>query len=248
MVMEQRRKKMAGSRGSNKRAGNGASMPLVSRRAIKAVALPDTKPLSAKTSGATTAARVATAPADVPSSKAARIPDSRNWDQRLGFLVHDVSRLRRTVFDSFVRPLGVTRSQWWVLAHLGRHDGMIQTDLAKVLDLGKASLGSLVDRLEASELVLRRPDEIDRRAKRIYLSAKGNALIARLRAPSHELSERMLEGMSPERRNLLVELLMQVRHNLLAIKIEEGIDESDDGEGESVNARAKAAIADAAKG
>src|SRR5213076_3314215 len=186
--------------------------------------------------------------ADVPSSKAARIPDSRNWDQRLGFLVHDVSRLRRTVFDSFVRPLGVTRSQWWVLAHLGRHDGMIQTDLAKVLDLGKASLGSLVDRLEASELVLRRPDEIDRRAKRIYLSAKGNALIARLRAPSHELSERMLEGMSPERRNLLVELLTQVRHNLLAIKIEEGIDESDDGEGESVNARAKAAIADAAKG
>ena len=37
---------------------------------------------------------------------------------RLGFLIHDVSRLRRTVVDKALRPLGVTRSQWWVLANL----------------------------------------------------------------------------------------------------------------------------------
>jgi DNA-binding MarR family transcriptional regulator len=80
---------------------------------------------------------------------------------------------------------------------------------------------------------VRRPDEIDRRAKRVYLSAKGNALIAQIRSPRHELSERMLEGMTSEKRNLLVALLTQVRHNLLAIKVvEEGIDESDEAETE----------------
>ena len=35
--------------------------------------------------------------------------DSR--DLRLGFLIHDVSRLRRNAFDQLMKPLGVTRSQ-----------------------------------------------------------------------------------------------------------------------------------------
>src|SRR5262245_33864459 len=41
---------------------------------------------------------------------------------RIGFLIHDVSRLRRTVVDKVLRPMGVTRSQWWVLANLSRHN------------------------------------------------------------------------------------------------------------------------------
>ena len=73
------------------------------------------------------------APADEKVGAAPKIDDSDNWDQRLGFLMHDVSRLRRSVFNEFMKPLGVTRSQWWVLAHLSRHDGMNQTDLANVL-------------------------------------------------------------------------------------------------------------------
>lgn len=158
--------------------------------------------------------------------------DSDNWDQRLGFLMHDVSRLRRTVFDGMVRPLGVTRSQWWVLANLSRHDGMIQSDLANVLDLGKAALGGLIDRLEATELVHRRPDENDRRVKRVYLSPKGNQLIQSLTDVSHQLSERMLDGVDKASRLMLVELLGRVKTNLQTMKVEldthgHGLDEED---------------------
>ena len=80
---------------------------------------------------------------------------------RIGFLVHDVSRLRRTVVDKALKPIGVTRSQWWVLANLSRHDsaeGMMQTELARLMDVGKVTLGGLIDRLEASGYVARRPD------------------------------------------------------------------------------------------
>ena len=42
---------------------------------------------------------------------------------RIGVLIHDVSRLRRTVVDHALGPMGVTRSQWWVLANLSRHNG-----------------------------------------------------------------------------------------------------------------------------
>ncbi|RYD91977.1 MAG: MarR family transcriptional regulator, partial [Sphingomonadales bacterium] len=66
---------------------------------------------------------------------------------RLGFLIHDVSRLRRTVTDRALRPLGITRSQWWVLAYLSRRDGMTQSALAADLDLTKVGVGGLVSRM-----------------------------------------------------------------------------------------------------
>ncbi|MGJ3626948.1 hypothetical protein AB5I41_08660 [Sphingomonas sp. MMS24-JH45] len=62
---------------------------------------------------------------------------------RFGFLVHDVSRMRRTLFDLQMKPLGVTRSQWSVLAFLSRdgNDGATQVDLARDMDVGKVTVG-----------------------------------------------------------------------------------------------------------
>lgn len=157
-----------------------------------------------------------------PKAKAAKAKpkptDAENWDSRLGFLMHDVSRLRRSVFDEFMKPMAMTRSQWWILAHLSRHDGMIQSDLANVLDIGKAALGGLIDRLEVSKFIERRADDTDRRVKRIYLTAKGTQIISEMRSRSHDMSERILDGLDTEARNALVDMLSLVKRNLLTIK------------------------------
>lgn len=168
------------------------------------------------------------APRETPNAQSAPVtgfilPDEENWDRRLGFLMHDVSRLRRIVFDEFMKPLGATRSQWWVLAYLSRHDGMIQSDLANVLDLGKAALGGLVDRLESAGFIERRPDSTDRRVKRVYLSTKGSQVVEEMRVRSHEMSERILKGLSREQRQALADMLTTVKKNLLDIKRDEGI-------------------------
>src|ERR1700733_16315388 len=69
----------------------------------------------------------------------------------IGALIHDVARLRRHAFDEQAKPMGLTRSQFSVLAHLDRHpDGLMnQSEIAAALEGGKATLGGLVDRLEA---------------------------------------------------------------------------------------------------
>jgi len=165
-----------------------------------------------------TSARTPTKLAAVPKNNDSMVGShEENWDQRLGFLMHDVSRLRRTAFDQYMKPLNITRSQWWVLAYLSRHDGMIQSDLAGMLDLGKAALGSLVDRLAAAGLVRRGADEADRRAKRVYLSSAGALLIKEMSLRSHDMSERILEGLNIEARHALAEMLGRVKQNLLAI-------------------------------
>ncbi len=146
-----------------------------------------------------------------------------NWDQRLGFLMHDVSRFRRIVFDDFMQPLGVTRSQWWVLAYLSRHDRMIQSDLADILDLGKAALGGLIDRLELSGFIERQLDKTDRRVKRIHLTVTGNQMVEEMQQKCHAMSERILDGLDVDQRFALGNMLARVKKNLLLIKREASI-------------------------
>lgn len=177
------------------------------------------KPKTHKSSTATARTSRSAANARV---RPATIREADNWDARLGFLMHDVSRLRRSVFDEFMKPMGLTRSQWWILAHLSRHDGMIQSDLANVLDLGKAALGGLLDRLEASTLIQRRADPADRRVKRVHLTTRGMQTIQEMRVRSHEVSERILQGLDLKARHALADHLGIVKANLLALREESG--------------------------
>ena len=130
---------------------------------------------------------------------------------RLSFLIHDVSRMRRRAYDQFMKPLRVTRAQWWVLAHLSRHDGMMQTQLAEVLDVGKASLGDVVGSLEAAGLVDRRADPSDKRARRVYLTRRAQALIKRMTRMEVDFNEQILAAISPEERLRLIDSLTHIK-------------------------------------
>jgi MarR family transcriptional regulator, transcriptional regulator for hemolysin len=136
---------------------------------------------------------------------------------RAGFLVHDVSRLRRTVFDQRVKPLGITRSQWWVLANLSRHEGedMMQIELARLLDVGKVALGGLIDKLESNGLVARTPDKLDRRSKRVSVSAKGRAVLRRMNVIGVEMNSQIMRGISAREQRQLEEMLSIMKHNLI---------------------------------
>ena len=107
---------------------------------------------------------------------------------RFGFLVHDVSRMRRTLFDVRMKPLGITRSQWSVLAALSRggNDGVMQIELARQMDVGKVTIGGLILRLEKIGYVRREGDAKDRRARRVFITEKGFDIIQQMEAlPSH---------------------------------------------------------------
>ncbi|MET0987775.1 MAG: MarR family transcriptional regulator [Steroidobacteraceae bacterium] len=138
---------------------------------------------------------------------------------RIGFLVHDVSRLRRTIFDKTLKPLGVTRSQWWVLANLSRHpsEGMMQTELAQVLDVGKVTLGGLIDRLEASAYVERQPVPNDRRAKRVVLTAKGGKLLAQCQRLAEVVNREIMDGIDPKEILRAEAVLHQMKRQLISM-------------------------------
>lgn len=155
--------------------------------------------------------------------------DTRSWDLRLGYLIHDVSRLRRVSFDRELAPLGITRSQWWVLAFVSRNDGLPQTQLANELDVGKVALGSLIDRLQTAGFVERKADVKDRRVKRVFLTDKARKLIDDIGPITDRFNARILEGIPREDLELTSRTLYAMKTNLIALTAER--------EGEEGNAR-----------
>lgn len=133
---------------------------------------------------------------------------------RFGYLIHDVSRLRRTLFDRWLLPLGITRSQWWVLAFLSRDDGMPQTVLAAELDVGKVALGALIDRLEVGGFVERKPDPADRRVKRVILTERGKALVADLRSRNREFNRLVMRSIPDADIAVSIRILGEIKSNL----------------------------------
>ena len=127
---------------------------------------------------------------------AAPVARDLNASLRFGFLIHDVSRLRRVVVDRALKPLGVTRSQWWLLAFLSRRDGMTQTALAADLDLSKVAIGGLVDRVETLGFLERRADKSDGRARRVYLTKAGARMVSVIRENVQQVELEIVGGLS----------------------------------------------------
>ena len=135
-------------------------------------------------------------------------------ERSLGFLLHDIARLMRKKFDQRARALGLSRSQWQVLVHLSRHEGINQSGLAEILEIENITLGRLIDRMEEAGWVERRSDPRDRRARLLYMTEKVAPVMERMFALAEETRNDALAGLLPAQRETLIDALMFVRSNL----------------------------------
>jgi MarR family transcriptional regulator for hemolysin len=135
---------------------------------------------------------------------------------RFAFLIHDVSRLRRVLFNRIARELGTSQSQWWVLASLSRDDGFRQADLAGELDVGSVSLGGLLERLEQAGMIVRRGDPLDRRVKLVYLTRAARRLVRQNQELDKRVNGTTLYGVSPADFKITMRTLEKMKSNLLA--------------------------------
>lgn len=135
---------------------------------------------------------------------------------KFSFLVHDISRMRRTLFDKALRPLGITRAQWWVLGNMSRHsdEGMMQSELARLLETGKVNVGGMIDRLEAAGLVYRQADAHDRRVKRIYITDKGFDMLTKIAFVGNKLDRLLFEGIDEDEMRITGDVMARIKTNI----------------------------------
>ena len=138
-------------------------------------------------------------------------------DEPIGFLISDVARLMRTVFDRRVRKLGLTRAQWLVLTRLHRRPGASQSELADMMEVEKATAGRLIDRLEAKGWVERRAQAGDRRINRVYLTTEAERVHKRIWRIAEATVDDALADLSTQESAQLMRLLARVKKSLVAV-------------------------------
>lgn len=133
----------------------------------------------------------------------------------IGFVLHDVGRLMRRRFEQQAAHLGFTRSQWLVLLHLAKNEGIHQAGLAEILEIEPITLMRILDKLESRGLVERRQHPTDRRLWLLYLDPKAHSSLEPLHAIGEATRSEALAGLSDADRAVLLRLLGAVKANLV---------------------------------
>ncbi|GAA0534603.1 DNA-binding MarR family transcriptional regulator [Rhizomicrobium palustre] len=133
----------------------------------------------------------------------------------LPFVLHDVARLMRTRFDQYARQFGMTRAQCVTLMKLECRPGMSQTELAAILEVEPITVARLIDRLEASGFVERRPDPSDRRMHRLHLLPAATPLIAEIDKYRAMAVAKLREVVDPADWEAAHRVLLQFKETLL---------------------------------
>jgi DNA-binding MarR family transcriptional regulator len=110
------------------------------------------------------------------------------------FLLHDVARQLRLDADRRASAYGLTRAQWVILMRLERQAGLSQKELAEIVEVEPITVGRLIDRLEARELVERRADPHDRRIWRLHLRPAALPVLRELRGEREDMLRVVAEG------------------------------------------------------
>lgn len=120
---------------------------------------------------------------------------SADYDRRIYFLLASGQRrVQRWVEGEMLRQGGLTAAQSGVLFFLGKADGALIGETADAVDVGPSAMTGLVDRMERAGLVERRADAADGRAQRLWLTDKGRAALAQVKAGLEALNNRLNEG------------------------------------------------------
>jgi DNA-binding MarR family transcriptional regulator len=97
-----------------------------------------------------------------------------------------------------------------VMEQLSVDDGLRLIELAGRAGMTAQSMGELVDDLEARGYVERRPDPVDRRAKRVYLTDKGQRNVSVAAGALAEVERSLIELLGRERYDSLRRALEEI--------------------------------------
>ena len=131
-------------------------------------------------------------------------------------LIHEVCHL----MGDKIRRSGeshpiVQRSGRLLMMELSRGEGKTQLELVKATHLKAPTISVALQKLEADGYVVRKPDENDLRAMRVFLTDKGRALEDGLKKHVAEEEQAAASVLTEEECEILCSLLLKIRGNLL---------------------------------
>ena len=132
-------------------------------------------------------------------------------------LLNEVSRLCMSVVHKAHEDSrsGSQHSARIILARLAKCDGLTQAELVSVSKMTAPSISATLKNMEADGLIVRRRDEEDQRAVRVYLTELGKMTDEKNFEIIRSVDRLAMEGISEKEQEIFVEVLLKMRCNLM---------------------------------
>ncbi|UFJ42250.1 MarR family transcriptional regulator [Brevibacillus humidisoli] len=144
-----------------------------------------------------------------------------HYSDALTHLMGHVLKLHRENVDFLIQAYDVYPGQPPLLMRLVEKDGQVQKELASRLSIKPATLTVMVNRMEKNGLVLRKPDPVDQRVSRVFLTDKGRRAAEAVTQALSVIESACLQHVDEEEKRLLRRLLQQMYRNLEEFKREQ---------------------------
>jgi DNA-binding MarR family transcriptional regulator len=126
------------------------------------------------------------------------------------------ARAHRVAAAQSLSEVGLHPGQEALLMELWKGDGRTQADLADALAVEPPTITKMLQRMEMAGLVQRKPHPEDRRAMRVYLTARGKRLQQKVDRLWAQLASKAVAGLSDRQQASLRSMLGTVTDNLTA--------------------------------
>ena len=133
---------------------------------------------------------------------------------RLSYAVARLERILRQRIAKSVEPHGLNVSQYTTLSILGRRSGLSNAQLARRTYITPQAMNQVLDQLTQAGLVERQPHATHGRILKTELTPQGRAVLDRCDAAVDLVETEMLQNMSKEESNALLQALLKCVRSL----------------------------------
>lgn len=134
-----------------------------------------------------------------------------------GYLISRIKQAGTRIFDRMLAASGIDAfngAQGRILYVLWQHEDISISSLSAKTSLANTTLTSMLDRMENSGLIVRKPDPADRRSRLIALTDKAKALQHDYELVSQKMNERYYIGFTESEIRQFEAYLQRVLENL----------------------------------
>ena len=128
-------------------------------------------------------------------------------DGLLGYCLRRAQGAMHRDFMAAVSELELTQKQTATLWLISANPGVSQVSVAAALDMDRATMMSITDRLEERGLVIRKRSSVDRRRQELYLTPAGISRLRKVKARIAEHEARVRALFKPAELAALVDAL-----------------------------------------
>lgn len=129
-----------------------------------------------------------------------------------GHLIRRMHQISVSAFATEVAAAGfeLTPVQFAVLSMLEEFPDIDQATLAGLIAYDRVTIGGVISRMETRGLIERTVSETDRRARRLRVTGRGEALLRTVRPAVRRAQELMVSALEPEEREQFLALMQKI--------------------------------------